>query len=77
VFAGLIKDAKSAAGGLIGKYLARASVGVPFIVALGFSLAATTVMLVECPDPTSCTGPVHEALTMGAGTRNRRAPTVL
>jgi hypothetical protein len=47
VFAGLINQAKSAASGLILKYLARASVAVPFVVALGFAVAAVTVMLVE------------------------------
>ena len=35
MFRGLINDAKSAAGSLIAKYLARASVAVPFVVALG------------------------------------------
>jgi len=47
MFAGLINNAKSAASRLIGKYVARASVAIPFIIALGFGLAATTVMLVE------------------------------
>jgi hypothetical protein len=47
MFKGLINDAKSAAGSLIVKYLARASVAVPFIVALGFATAAITLMLVE------------------------------
>jgi mannose/fructose/N-acetylgalactosamine-specific phosphotransferase system component IIC len=47
VFAGLINQAKSAASGLVLKYVARASVAVPFIIALGFALAAITVMLVE------------------------------
>jgi hypothetical protein len=47
MFRGLINDAKSAAGSLIGKYLARASVAVPFVVALGFATAAITLMLVE------------------------------
>jgi hypothetical protein len=47
VFAGLINQAKSAASGLVLKYLARASVVVPFLIALGFALAAITVMLVE------------------------------
>jgi hypothetical protein len=46
VFAGLINQAKSAVIGLILKYVARASVGAPFIIALGFALAAITVMLV-------------------------------
>jgi len=47
VFAGLIDRAKSAAGQLVLKYLARASVAVPFVIAAGFALAAITVMLVE------------------------------
>jgi hypothetical protein len=47
MFRGLINDVKSAAGSLIGKYLARASVAVPFIIALGFATAAGTVVLVE------------------------------
>jgi hypothetical protein len=47
VFAGLINQAKSAASDLALKYLARASVAVPFVIALGFALAAVTVMLVE------------------------------
>jgi hypothetical protein len=47
VFAGLINQAKAAASDLAFKYLARASVAVPFVIALGFALAAVTVMLVE------------------------------
>ena len=47
MFAGLINQAKSAASGLVLKYVARASVAVPFVIALGFALAAVTVMLVE------------------------------
>ena len=47
MFAGLINQAKSAASDLALKYLARASVAVPFVIALGFVLAAVTVMLVE------------------------------
>jgi hypothetical protein len=47
VFTGLINQAKSAASGLVLKYVARASVVVPFLIALGFALAAITVMLVE------------------------------
>ena len=46
MFAGLINQAKSAASHLILKYVARASVAVPFIIAAGFALAAITVMLV-------------------------------
>lgn len=47
MFRGLINDAKSAAGSLIAKYLARVSVAVPFVVAVGFATAAITLMLVE------------------------------
>jgi len=47
VFAGLINQAKSAASHLVLKYVARASVAVPFVIAAGFALAALTVMLVE------------------------------
>jgi hypothetical protein len=47
MFRGLINDAKSAAGSLIAKYLARASVAVPFIVAVGFATAAVTLTLVD------------------------------
>jgi Na+/melibiose symporter-like transporter len=47
VFAGLINQAKSAASHAVLKYVARASVAVPFVIAAGFALAAITVMLVE------------------------------
>jgi hypothetical protein len=47
VFAGLIHQAKSAVSGLVLKYVARASVAIPFIIALGFTLAAITMMLVQ------------------------------
>jgi hypothetical protein len=47
VFRGLISDAKAAAGAVIVKYVARASVAVPFLVAAGFATAAITVMLVD------------------------------
>jgi hypothetical protein len=47
VFRGLINDAKSAVSSVVLKYVARASVAVPFVIALGFGLAATTVMLAE------------------------------
>jgi hypothetical protein len=47
----LINDAKLAAGSAAGKfvvkYLARACVALPFIVALGFVTAAITLMLVD------------------------------
>jgi hypothetical protein len=47
VFRGLINDVKSAAGSVVEKYAARASVAVPFIISLGFATAGATLMLVE------------------------------
>ena len=47
MFRGLINDAKAAAGSLVGKYLMRASVAVPFIIAFGFGIAAITLLLVD------------------------------
>lgn len=47
MFRGLLNDAKSAVSALIVKYLARASVAVPFLIAAGFAIAAITLMLVE------------------------------
>jgi uncharacterized membrane protein YebE (DUF533 family) len=47
VFAGLVNQAKSAVTGLVVKYLARASVAIPFVVALGFAVAAVAAMLVQ------------------------------
>jgi hypothetical protein len=47
VFRGIINDAKSAAGSVVTKYAARATVAVPFIIALGFGTAGITLMLVE------------------------------
>ena len=47
MFRTLINDAKSAVGALIARYLARATVAVPFLAALGFATAATTLALVE------------------------------
>ena len=47
MFRGLINDVKSAVTSIIAKYLARASVAVPFVVALGFATAAITMTLVE------------------------------
>lgn len=47
MFRALINDAKSAVGAVIGKYAIRASVAVPFVVALGFGIAALTLALVE------------------------------
>jgi hypothetical protein len=47
VFRGLINSAKTAVSSLILKYVARASVAVPFAIALGFALAAIAAMLVD------------------------------
>jgi hypothetical protein len=47
VFAGLMNQAKDAVSGLVLKYVARASVAIPFVIALGFVTAAITVMLVQ------------------------------
>jgi hypothetical protein len=47
LFAGLIHHAKEAASHLALRYIARASVAVPFIIALGFAIAAIAVMLVD------------------------------
>jgi MFS family permease len=47
MFRGLINDAKSAASSLVLKYLARASVAVPFVIAIGFALAALAAWLVN------------------------------
>jgi Na+/melibiose symporter-like transporter len=47
LFKGLMNQAKDALGGLVLKYVARASVAIPFVIALGFALAALTLMLVQ------------------------------
>ena len=47
MFQGLLNSAKSAVSSLILKYVARASVAIPFVIALGFALAAVAAMLVE------------------------------
>ena len=47
MFAGLINSARSAVSGLLLKYVARASVAIPFVIAAAFALAAGTAMLVE------------------------------
>ena len=47
MFRCLINDAKSAAGSVVTKYAVRASVTVSFVIALGFTTAAITLMLVE------------------------------
>jgi len=47
LFAGVINNAKAAVSHLVLKYVARASVAIPFVIALGFALAAVAVMLVD------------------------------
>ena len=47
MFAGLINQARVAASHLVLRYVARASVAIPIIIALGFAIAAVAVMLVE------------------------------
>jgi hypothetical protein len=47
MFRKLLNDAKSAASSLVLKYVARASVAVPFVIGAGFAVAAITLMLVE------------------------------
>jgi hypothetical protein len=45
MFRGVINSAKTAASNLAVKYLARASVAVPFVLAAGFALAGLAVLL--------------------------------
>jgi hypothetical protein len=47
VFQWVIDDAKVAAASFIDRYLARVSVAVPFVVALGFATAAMSLALTE------------------------------
>jgi hypothetical protein len=47
LFAGLMNQAKDAVSGLVLKYVARASVAIPFVIAAGFAIAAISVMLVQ------------------------------
>jgi hypothetical protein len=47
MFRALINDAKAAAASMVVKYLARASVAVPFVIAAGFAIAAITHMLIQ------------------------------
>ena len=47
MFRGFINDAKSAAGSVVAKQAARASVVVPFMIALGFGTAGVALTLVE------------------------------
>jgi uncharacterized membrane protein YebE (DUF533 family) len=42
-----MNQAKAAVSSVVLKYVARASVAVPFVIAVGFALAAITVMLVQ------------------------------
>ena len=44
---GLIDNAKLAADSLVARYVVRASVAVPFLIALGFATAAVALMLIE------------------------------
>jgi hypothetical protein len=47
VFQRLLNDAKSAVSSVVLKYVARASVAIPFLIAAGFALAAISTMLVQ------------------------------
>ena len=47
MFRGLINDATVAAGSVVSKYAVRASVAVPFMIALGFGTAGLTLWLIE------------------------------
>ena len=47
MFRALINDAKAAATSVVAKYLARASVAMPFLIAAGFAIAAITHMLIQ------------------------------
>ena len=47
MFKGLINDVKAAAASFVATYLARVSVAVPFLVALGFATAAIALELTE------------------------------
>jgi hypothetical protein len=47
LFAGLINQAKHTVSSIALKYVARASVAVPFVIALGFVVAAVAAMLVR------------------------------
>ena len=70
MFQGLINNAKSAVSGLVLKYVARASVAVPFVIALGFALAAITVMLVNR------FGQITAYWTIAGGLANRKSPGI-
>ena len=47
MFRGFINDAKSAAGSVVDRQAARASVVVPFLIATGFATAGTALTLIE------------------------------
>jgi uncharacterized membrane protein len=47
VFKALIDDAKSAASSFVDTFLAKASVAVPFVIALGFATVAAALTLIE------------------------------
>jgi hypothetical protein len=66
VFARFINKAKSAASGVVSKYFARASVGIPFVIAAAFALAAIVVMQVELYGSSRPTGPWLAALPPSA-----------
>jgi len=47
MFRGVLDSVKNAASNLVAKYLARASVALPFMLAVGFALAGATVTLAQ------------------------------
>ena len=47
MFRGFINDAKSAAGSVVSKIVVRATVLVPFLIALGFATAGGTLLLID------------------------------
>ncbi len=47
MFRGLINDAKTAAGSFVSKYVVRASVAVPFLIAFAFATAGVTSWLIN------------------------------
>jgi hypothetical protein len=71
VFQGVINSAMSAATALVDKYLARASVVVPFVVAAGFATVAASLALIERLGATSAfwiMAAVFLAIGLAAGT---------
>ena len=71
MFTGLLHSAKSAVSGLLLKYVARASVAIPFVIAAGFALAACTMMLVERFGQVAAYWMVAGGLASGAVARRR------